>query len=83
MTPATDPPLHLTRRDPARNMARFYRIDLIPTLFGETALIRTWGRIGTRGRDRVETFGDVERAEVVRGTLERAKRRRGYRSGRD
>lgn len=77
---ATDSPLTLTRCDPARNMARFYRMDLIPTLFGEVALIRTWGRIGTCGRDMAETFEDVAMAEVARDKLERVKRRRGYRS---
>ena len=30
--------IHLTRTDPARNMARFYTMALQPTLFGEWAL---------------------------------------------
>ena len=33
--------------DPARNMARFYTMALQPTLFGEWALLREWGRIGS------------------------------------
>ena len=42
--------IHLTRTDPARNMARFYTMALQPTLFGEWALLREWGRIGSAGR---------------------------------
>ena len=71
-------PVHLTRRDPNRNMARFYRIALAPTLFGEVALIRTWGRIGTAGQVRLETFGKAGDATLAGAKLERAKRRRGY-----
>lgn len=42
--------IHLVRCDPSRNMARFYRLELCQTLFGEVVLVRRWGRIGTRGR---------------------------------
>lgn len=35
----------LTKIDASRNMARFYTIDVQPTLFGEFALTREWGRI--------------------------------------
>ena len=42
--------IHLTRIDPARNMARFYTMALQPTLFGEWAPLREWGRIGSAGR---------------------------------
>ena len=41
--------IHLTRTDPARNMARFYSMTLQPTLFGDWALLREWGRIGSGG----------------------------------
>lgn len=71
-------PIHLTRRDPDRNMARFYRIALAPTLFGEVYLIRTWGRIGTAGQVRMETFGEAGDATLAGAKFERAKRRRGY-----
>jgi predicted DNA-binding WGR domain protein len=32
--------VYLERHEPAQNMARFYRMTLVPTLFGEWALIR-------------------------------------------
>jgi predicted DNA-binding WGR domain protein len=39
----------LERLDPVRNMYRYYVIALEPTLFGDTALVRQWGRIGQQG----------------------------------
>ena len=35
-------------------MARFYKIDVQPTLFGEWAAVREWGRIGRAGTVRIE-----------------------------
>ena len=72
-------PVHLRRIDPSRNMRRFYMLAIQPTLFGGASVIRDWGRIGTIGRSKVETFdsvGDAARASI---RLERAKRRKGYR----
>jgi predicted DNA-binding WGR domain protein len=71
-------PVRLIRRDPARNMARFYTISILPTLFGETALVRNWGRIGSHGQVRMETFEEAEEADAALGDLARVKRRRGY-----
>jgi predicted DNA-binding WGR domain protein len=42
--------VHLTRIDPARNMRRFYRLDVQPDLFGGFAVVKEWGRSGARGR---------------------------------
>ena len=47
----------LTRVDPIENMARFYKLDVQPTLFDEWSLIREWGRIGQSGNVQVEIFG--------------------------
>jgi predicted DNA-binding WGR domain protein len=47
---------HLHRIDPDAHMARFYSIELAPTLFGEVTVLRRWGRIGTRGRTSIETW---------------------------
>ena len=70
----------LHRIDPEVNMARYYRVDVAPTLFGETSVLRTWGRIGTLGRTTVETCTTRRAAEAsAEGTL-RAKSRRGYRA---
>jgi len=40
----------LHRIDPARNMSRFYRLDLKPDLFGTWGVVRERGRIGRPGR---------------------------------
>ncbi|WP_453968278.1 WGR domain-containing protein [Bradyrhizobium ottawaense] len=37
-------------------MARFYVLTIEPTLFGDTALVREWGRLGQRGRRRTDLF---------------------------
>ena len=39
-----------SRIDPARNMCRFYRLDVQPDPFGGFAVVKEWGRIGARGR---------------------------------
>lgn len=76
--PATEP-IWLTRRDPVRNMARFYVLTLQPTLFGEVSLLRNWGRIGSKGQVLHETFGDGEIANAALRKIERRKRQKGYR----
>lgn len=43
-------PVRLHRIDAARNMRRYYRLDLQPDLFGGVLLVRQWERIGARGR---------------------------------
>jgi predicted DNA-binding WGR domain protein len=39
----------LYRIDPARNMRRFYALDVQPDLFGGFAVVKEWGRIGRAG----------------------------------
>ena len=68
---------HLHRIDADANMARFYSIDLVPNLFGEIAVLRTWGRIGTHGRTSVETCASPEDAEQAASRTLRQKVRRG------
>ena len=69
---------HFERRNPLENMARFYRLELRPTLFGEWSVVRLWGRIGTGGREHWETHATWESALAAADRLERAKRGRGY-----
>jgi predicted DNA-binding WGR domain protein len=70
---------HLHRIDPDANMARFYCIDLAPTLFGEVTLLHRWGRIGTCGRTHIETWPSAGEAEAAANRTFRQKSRRGYR----
>lgn len=78
MTTPHEEPLHLRRIDPSQNMRRFYCLSIQPTLFGETSLIRHWGRIGTNGQEMVETFAESAVAAEAMARIELTKRRRGY-----
>ena len=73
--------IYLTKRDPERNMARFYALDLQPTLFGGWAVVKEWGRIGRAGQGRSSLYG--ERAEAEAGLAHELQRRirRGYKRG--
>ena len=72
--------LILERREPAANMARFYVLSLEETLFGDTALVREWGRLGTEGRRRLDLFDRrVKAVEALESWLGR-KLQRGYRT---
>lgn len=69
---------HLTRADPARRMARFYRLDVQPDLFGAWCLVREWGRIGRAGRVRFDPYPTAAEAEAALARQRAAKMRRGY-----
>lgn len=60
------------------DMARFYHVDIAPTLFGEVSVLRSWGRIGTHGRTSVETCVTPEEAETAAARTLRQKAQRGY-----
>ncbi|EJC85394.1 hypothetical protein Rleg4DRAFT_7611, partial [Rhizobium leguminosarum bv. trifolii WSM2297] len=47
-------------------------------LFGGASLVRYWGRIGTNGQAKINTYDDPHRAKAAYWQLERVKRRRGY-----
>jgi len=70
--------IHLHRRRPEQNMARFYAMTIERSLFGHYMLVRCWGRIGGRGRIKSEWFDDEKAAAIRRDQLTRSKRRRGY-----
>ncbi|APH74973.1 WGR domain-containing protein [Aquibium oceanicum] len=75
----TEDAIHFHRIDPARNMARFYRMSSMPSLFGDICLVREWGRIGRAGRMRIDLYETAREAAAARQALSRVKRRRGYR----
>jgi len=74
--------IRIERIDHEANMYRFYRLRLMPDLFGGVSLLREWGSIGTQGRHRIELFEDAGRAANAMTTLYRAKQKRGYRLAR-
>ncbi len=71
--------LVLERREPAVDMARFYVLSIEETLFGDTALVREWGRIGTAGRRRLDLFKRRAQASEALELWLGRKVRRGYR----
>lgn len=70
----------LEKRAPAQNQLRFYQIALTPTLFGEWAMVREWGRIGQPGTVRERWFATEAAARAAGLRLRARKERRGYRA---
>lgn len=68
----------LHRLDPDRNMARFYRVEVLSDLFGMFIVERRWGRIGGKGQARAASYPSIPLAEAAASGLIRAKQRRGY-----
>ena len=68
----------LKRIDPARNMARFYELDVQPGLFGDIAVTRHWGRIGSHGQSKEHWFITDAAAHELADRVLRQKQRRGY-----
>ncbi|WP_336947662.1 MULTISPECIES: WGR domain-containing protein [unclassified Asaia] len=73
----------LARIDATANCWRFYRLSLQEDLFGGTALIRHWGRIGTGGQMRVALYRDRGAAQCALDDLLGQKVKRGYRARKD
>jgi len=68
----------LTRSDPARNMHRYYRLDVQPDLFGAWCPQREWGRIGQAGQTRSIPYPSPHEAEAALDCQRRSKERRGH-----
>ena len=68
----------LTRTDPMRNINRFYVIDVTPTLFGEWAVLREWGRRGSPGTLRLDSYQSRNDAEASEHRTIKRRQRRGY-----
>jgi predicted DNA-binding WGR domain protein len=71
-------PVFLRRIDGARNMRRFYLLDVQPDLFGGVLLVKQWGRIGARGRIVDESYENEALATRAMQECAARKRRRGY-----
>jgi predicted DNA-binding WGR domain protein len=70
--------LVLHRCDPSCNMARYYVLSIEPSLFGDAALIREWGRLGRSGQRRIELYENQSCAMEALETWLQRKQRRGY-----
>lgn len=51
-------PLELVAIDPARNIRRRWQVVVAHDLFGRIMVETRWGRIGSRGQERVHSFAD-------------------------
>jgi predicted DNA-binding WGR domain protein len=72
-------PIHMERREPARNIQRFYAITVTRTLFGSWAMVREWGRIGQPGTVRETWFETEGEARAAGERWRQRKEKRGYR----
>ena len=72
--------LYLEKRDPDKNMQRFYAMHITQTIFGDWALIREWGRIGSPGTVREAWFDTEEKAFAAKIKLFHQKGQKGYRN---
>jgi predicted DNA-binding WGR domain protein len=70
--------LVLDRIDEEKNMARYYVLAIEPSLFGDTALVREWGRIGYGGKRRMDLYQGERQAVIALGDWLARKMRRGY-----
>ncbi len=65
----------LYRINPAKNCHRWYHLDIQPDLFGNSCVIRGWGRIGHSGQVRITPYPTGNEAQAAfikqRGTKER------------
>ena len=70
----------LYRIDSARNMRRFYRLEIQVDLFGVWLLKKEWGRIGRHGQSRSASFDGLADARHAMFEQQRAKEKRGYKA---
>ncbi len=68
----------LHRIDAAKNMRRFYRLDIAPDLVGRWCLAIEWGRIGRGGRLRLTPYESAAEAREALARQRRIKEQRGY-----
>lgn len=68
----------LKRIEPEANLNRFYRMEIVPGLFGDWGLVREWGRNGRSGQMRTDWFESEAQAKDARFELHMQKAKRGY-----
>ncbi len=65
--------------DSTTNRFRFYVLSWHPTLWGDFALVQTWGRLGRPGRFRTTSYATRAEAQGMIMRLLRRRLRHGYR----
>ena len=69
----------LTRTDLARNINRFYVVQVMPTLFGDWSVLREWSRRGSPGTVRLSSYALLNEAETAEQRTIKRRLQRGYR----
>ncbi|MFI3905547.1 WGR domain-containing protein [Ochrobactrum sp. S1502_03] len=70
--------IKLYRVTPEQNMARFYGLSVERDLFGVWIFTRNWGRIGSRGQFKHQSFETEHAAIHMLNSFYTRKLRRGY-----
>jgi len=69
----------LTRVDREKNVQRWYRVEIAPSLFAPVSVICTWGRLGSSyQRGRVISVETVEQGEALAAKIVAKKLKRQY-----
>jgi predicted DNA-binding WGR domain protein len=68
----------LTNIDPSQNKHRFYILRVMQNLFGDWSLLREWGRVGSPGTVRCDSFESEQQALEAERRLLRTRQRHGY-----
>ena len=66
------------RVNPAKDESRFYYLGWQPTLFGDKAMVRIWGRKSGRRRSLTRPFASLEEAWPAFRTIIKTRLRHGY-----
>jgi predicted DNA-binding WGR domain protein len=69
----------LERVNPAKAEARFYYLGWQPTLFGDQAMVRIWGRKSGRRRSLARPFASLDAAWPAIRACIKTRLRHGYR----
>jgi predicted DNA-binding WGR domain protein len=70
--------MDLTRTEPESAVQHFYRMELMPGLFGDWSLVREWGRAGQPGQIRIDWFDEEAQAKDARFAIQMEKAKKGY-----
>lgn len=70
--------MDLLRREADSTVGHFYRMEIMPGLFGDWSLVREWGRIGQPGQVRIDWFAHEAAAKDARFEIQMEKARKGY-----
>jgi predicted DNA-binding WGR domain protein len=72
-------PIYLERHESDKNLHRFYQLHVTPGIFGDWALVREWGRVGSPGTVRKDWFASEDEAIAAGEALRVNKAKNGYR----